>query len=253
MEIDPTTPARLPLKRVHDDAHSGESPVQLSLKPALEPDSGDDNLPQPAPSRSLAKSTPRSQLPQVFTTPYSTSLTTEVPVMEDTKTPFPLNSEANDESSEDDITKVPASLQAEWEADPVAEVIDMSKITDTEPRAAAPAHKQWSLIKTSADRPDLNHHSDNPFDFLSAAKLGKLVGFWHGNQEASSKLSRVERACFGETRMKKILAKIVCQGAAPMDNERRIAWIRSAVHSAIAPKRGADGRPGIRQISAVRD
>ena len=106
----------------------------------------------------------------------------------------------------------------------------MNAITPTQ-QTAKP---EWSLLRMNPERPDLNHHSDNPFDFLSMAKLDMLIRFCHGDVEAAGKLTKIEKDVLGDSRIEKILVKVVCSGPSPIDEDRKNAWIRSAILSAIA-------------------
>ena len=211
-----TTSARLSLKRPHDhDEHSSEPPapkrVKLSLSLSLEPVIGlypesDDDC-QMSPTATSAQSQRKKSTP-----------------MSRGALPLPPpNHESNDQSysmANDDIL---VGFREEWETGPPG----------TAP-AQHPPKQEWSLIRVNTERPDLNHHSDNPFDFLSAAKLDKLIRFRKNDKEATEKLTIVEREVLGDPRIKKILAKVVCYGTPPMDAERRNAWICSAILSAIA-------------------
>ena len=142
--------------------------------------------------------------------------------------------------SEEDINAVLNEYKAEWDQDPEAEIVDMSKIVsiqNAQMSAKAPAQgsikQEWSLITHNPARPELDHRSDNPFDFLPNAKLEKLIRFWRGEPEATDRLTTMETNFLAEPRMKKVLAKVVNVGSPTIDNDRKCAWIRSAITSAI--------------------
>jgi len=157
------------------------------------------------------------------------------------------DNDPDDEIVDSDINDAITGFREEWEADPTAVWTDMALTIAAEPAAAmnvdttAQPHtrKEWSLILSSSDRPDLEHHSDNPYDFLPAAKLDKLIHFWMGNKEAEASLSKIEKEFLGQTKVKKILAKVVLIGDTPVEYGRKVKWIRSAILSALA-QRGAD-------------
>ena len=103
--------------------------------------------------------------------------------------------------------------------------------------AHEPSDEEWSLIRTSADRPDLDHYSNNPYDFLPAAKLNDLIGFLQGDNEASSRLTIAEREALGKPSVRKILVKVVGVGTTPIDEERsRLDTVSSPISN--CPERG---------------
>jgi hypothetical protein len=120
----------------------------------------------------------------------------------------------------------------------------MAKLVDPGPAAqiytTAPAQQtrtqEWSLIHINADSPNLTHQSDNPFDFLSAAKLDKIICFWNDDITAANSLTRADREVLGQLKTKKILAKVVSTGSPPIDDEKKNTWIHSTIISAIAQK-----------------
>ena len=147
----------------------------------------------------------------------------------------------------------------EWEADSSAVAKDMSKVFSTVPEEAMNTDdptqlitsKEWSLVRLSDCREELAHYSDNPFNFLPAAKLNKLIRYWLGEQVAEASLTKMEKDFLGQTRIKKILAKVVCAGNAPMEDDKAMGWIRSAIISALAQV-GADVQRFARMRIAIK-
>ena len=150
--------------------------------------------------------------------------------------------ELEDSTADGDIDNELRGFDEEWEAAPNAVAADMSRILIAQPEPAMTADnpalpqdkREWSIIRSNVENTHLNHHSDNPFDFLPSAKLDELIRLWMGDKSAGNKLGKVEKEFFGQTRIKKMLAKVVCVGSSSMEDERRLAWIRSAFLSALA-------------------
>ena len=126
------------------------------------------------------------------------------------------------------------------ESDPCVKMMNMLEALmggPMETMKIVPTHHaptKWSLIRTDEVHPDLRHHSDNQFDFLAMAKFDQLFHHRMGDEEAETALTIVEKELLGDTRHKKILAKVVCAGNAPLADKRRNSWICSAITSAIA-------------------
>jgi len=139
-----------------------------------------------------------------------------------------------------------SGFQDLWEADPTTEVkaIDPKDFLCLVPEAQMMAEtpdqktpkKEWTIIPLSTERPDLTHHSDNPYDFLSAVKLDKLICFWNDEAKAKANLTRVDTIILGKTSIKKMLAKVAYIGSIPMDKQKKDAWICSAIVSILAQK-----------------
>ena len=278
METDPTTMARLALKRPHD-ANSGDTPapkrVQISRNPTPDPDSEDDPQQSPtlnasrrrkstpataATKRTHNKTTPQPLLPPMFlrNTPTVTppSLNIQLPPAfeftlpadpETTKDTLPpaQNIATNPQSpslDENDIKATFESLCEEWVDNPNPTTADMSKIFGTRPTslmaATAPnlptTEKEWALVQTNTKSPHLDHHSDNPFDFLTVSKLDSLIRLWKNEKMEDNELTKNEKMFLGTPKIKKILAKVVSQGSPPIEDERRNMWLRAAVLSAMA-------------------
>ena len=87
-------------------------------------------------------------------------------------------------------------------------------------------------------RPDLDHQSDNPFDFLPTAKLENLLKHIKGLEVDASKLSDTEKKWYRSPKIKKILVKVVYSGTNPIEKNRRTVWFRAATYSAIAQSGG---------------
>lgn len=115
--------------------------------------------------------------------------------------------------------------------------------------AAPGVKKDWSIILTTEGRQDLNHHSDNPFDFLNATKLDMLMDYWMGDKAAFNALSRIERGSIGEPRVKKVLAKVV--HTAPITKGMRDEWVRSAIQSVTAQR--TEESQGIAKARVIMD
>ena len=283
MEVDPTTVARLALKRPHD-ANSGDTPapkrVQLSRNPTPDQDSDDDSEQSPtlitsrrrkvtpasaASRKAQTKNTPHIPLPPLFPRneapvvtppllnnplpPAFENAPPERPVTEKEPPPTVQNHETTTQSpaiDENDIKATFESFREEWANEPTLDSADLTKIFNTRPvsqmTATAPTQrtteKEWTLIQTDANLPHLDHHSDNPFDFLTVAKLDSLIRLWRNEKMEANELTNNERMFLGTPMVKKILAKVVCQGSPPLEDERRNMWIRAAILSAIVQRGG---------------
>ena len=273
MEVEPTTPTRQSLKRPLD-AHSGQTPAPKRFQRLLldqgDPESEDEDnqksptvaatskkkkkqaaprkTPDPAPHRppplrlppATAQDKTKEKEPPVLPTAFAPS--PPAVATEDPPTPPTETTEPNYTLSNEDLDAALEGYKEEWSLDPAIEVFDMSKIIDTAQNAKMPAkapaqqpvRQEWHLIPPNPARPDLDHKSDNPFDFLPNAKLEKLIKFWKNEQGATASLTRVEKEFMGEPRIKKVLAKVVNVGSPTIENDRKCAWIRSAITSAIA-------------------
>ena len=174
---------------------------------------------------------------------------------------IPSKDESQEAEKEDgtlDLGQVLNGLQDEWEAEPTTSVVDISKVYGAEPETqmntTAPTQqtvkREWLIVRKIAHRPDLLHHSDNPFDFLPAPKLDMIIRFWRKDREAANKLSRMEKELLGEPRIKKILAKVVHTEALPIEEDKKNAWIRSAILSAIT-QNGAKAQDFARSRIAI--
>jgi len=98
---------------------------------------------------------------------------------------------------------------------------------------------EWHIMRKDPAHPDLDHQSDNPFDFLPTAKLENILRFIKGQQEVeASKLSEIEKMWYGRPQIKKILVKVVYSRTNPIEKNRRTAWFRVATYSAIAQSGG---------------
>ena len=273
MDLDPTTPTRLSLKRPLD-THSGQTPApkrQQKVLPVQEtPESEDDdtqrspivaatarkkkagkhnprNTPDPAPSRPpplrlpSATATDETKSPSPLPMAFAPTTPTQMLPSEAPSSPAAEMVEPNSTLSAEDLDNALAGYRQEWSLDPAIEIFDMAKIIDTaqdtKMRAKAPAQipvkQDWHLIPPNPTCPDFNHESDNPFDFLPITKLDKLIRFWKGEKEAADNLTRVEKEFMGEPRIEKVLAKVVNVGLPAMTMDRKCAWIRSAITSAI--------------------
>jgi len=207
------------------------------------------NLPKPPPPPHFPESTPQMtpSTPQAATLPEAFRHMDNGPIIPETRPEQPQALQEAEEDNgvldESEINEVLAGFQEEWATDPSAIAIDMSKVFDTEPgellKATAPGQKlvkrEWDIIDTNPDLPGLNHQSDNPYDFLSATKLDKLIHFWKGDGEAAKALTKAEREFFGDTRIGKMLVKVVVHGP-DLDEEKKIEWFRAAIASIIAQR-----------------
>ena len=272
MDPVPATPPRAQRKRPHDE-NSGETPAPKAQKTTheLESEADDQSSPSikvtkrkkkapppaiPATKRPSAKTKARPPTPQtsnqtpndIFTAPQGTPFTLNfgTPAPESLTPPQPTETHITETdndpektATEKDIFEEFSTFQDEWEADPSVVATDMSKAYGSAPEdpmncAAPGVKKEWSMIMVSDYRQGLDHYSENPFDFLTAAKFDKLTQFWRGNAAANKALSRIERDCLGETKMKKMLARVV-HSAALMKGPRD-EWIRSAIASITAQR-----------------
>jgi len=93
------------------------------------------------------------------------------------------------------------------------------------------AQREWSIIHTSTNCPDLNHHSNNPYDFLPVSTLEKLVKYWKKEEKEPFILTRVEKVTLGDPRIGKVIVKVIHSGPMPLNNKRKNAWVRSAIIS----------------------
>ena len=131
------------------------------------------------------------------------------------------------------------NLQGDWDEDPETTVANMLENwnTSSEVKFAAEAPSttpgEWHIFRTDPARPDLDHHSDNPFDFLHASKLHSLLRFMAEKPVPMNELSIVERQWLGRPSIKKILVKVVHEGP-PLEDDSKSAWFRAATISAIA-------------------
>ena len=76
------------------------------------------------------------------------------------------------EASQHNLDEI-AAFKEDREGDPMTKAIGLSKNLDTEPSALINAiargqkpMKDWNIVDRKPNRPDLDHHSDNPYDFL---------------------------------------------------------------------------------------
>jgi len=97
--------------------------------------------------------------------------------------------EAVDSGIKDEPKDTFLSLDEEWELDPETSVADMLKFIKegrgTKIVAATPAEKggEWHIIRSGGDRPDLKHHSDNPYDFIPSTKFEALIDYWRNPKQ----------------------------------------------------------------------
>ena len=279
MDEDPTTTARLALKRPHE-AHSGDTPapkrVQISLEPTSDQDSEDEIQCSPTVNTKKRKTTPAStttrktqpkgnpcppQPPQfpTYTPPEAPTPLLNIPLPPAFET-LPATSPSNlllstqppetvthhNSVDEDDTRTSLEDLYNEWEEDPLTEKSDMKKFFSKGPEtqmiahapSQQPAKKEWLLVQGGTDNPTLEHRSDNPFDFLTAAKLNALIRFWEEEDVATSELTSLERRALRQPGIKKILAKVAYHRPNTMINDTKNAWIRAAILSAVAQKGG---------------
>ena len=147
---------------------------------------------------------------------------------------------------EKDIKATFDSFCEEWADNPNPEADDLTKIFNTRPTsqmtAIAPtqqaSEKEWALVQMDTKLPHLNHHSDNPFDFLTVSKLDSLIRLWRKEKMDENELTKNEKMFLGTPRIKKILVKVVCQGSPLIEDERRNMWLRAAILSAIVQRGG---------------
>ena len=128
-------------------------------------------------------------------------------------------------------------LDEDWELDHETSVTDMlSHIREgkgTHIVAAEPATKggEWHVFRSGGDRPELDHRSDNPYDFIPAKKFEALIEFWRNPQNPST-LTSDEKRFLAEPKIKKMLIKVVCK--APLPEDKRTAWFRAAILSVLS-------------------
>ncbi len=119
------------------------------------------------------------------------------------------------------------SLNDNWETDPEASVANMLRFIKPAKgnllATITPAEKggEWHIFRSGGDHPDLDHHSDNPYDFLPSAKLEALIQHW-SNPMVSTGLTEAEKRALGQPKIKKILVKVVCRLALTI--EQKTAW-----------------------------
>ena len=264
MDARPATPTRVPQKRPHD-TNTGKTLAPKAQKMDHEQEFEPEDHTSPTfkvskrkkathptlpPKRPSAKTKARPSSPKpthqappdIFSAPQDSPLTINfgTPAPETLTPHLPLSTlpdedehDPNDIASEGRVLDKFSSFQGEWETDPSMVTTDMSNaysdgIEDPMNCIAPGIKKDWSIIMTNED-PRLRHYSENPFDFLTAAKFNKLTQFWRGNVKANGALSRIERDCLGETRMNKMLARVV-HSAALMKSSRD-KWIHAAISS----------------------
>ena len=195
--------------------------------------------PQPIFRTDSPKLTPNppqnTQLPQAFETPKAVTKTHPPPTPPTHEIPA-----LDEDSDEADFLEELEGLRGKEDTDQTAGIFDIGgvfqKDADNQLQMKAPtqepAQREWSIISTSADRPDLNHHSDNPYDFLPVSTLEKLVKYWKKEEEKEPfVLTKVEKATLGDPRIGKVIAKVVHSGPMPLNDEKKNAWVRSAIIS----------------------
>ena len=201
--------------------------------PKVPPQLQFEEIPMMAPT--AAQDTP---LPDAFG---HTSLEPSEPELTPEQTQALQEEDDNQDVLDDEqLESVLAAFKEDWEADPVMTFIDMSKILDTVPgaqiKAKAPGQKsvkrEWSIIDREPNRPDMDHHSENPYDFLPAIMLEKLIRYWKKESKATDKLTNEDKATLGQPMMRKMLAKVVSIGK--MEEDKMHTWIRAAVLSVVA-------------------
>ena len=269
MEVDQPTSSRPTLKRPHDhEAHSGETPAlkKILRNTSASPDPGSGEEEQTSPTVTAARrrklqrqSNPKSKvahnaLPTLPSTPlFTMHVTPDMITTRDDQTtpqiaipndPFvaqPPDPSASTVPDPTDINLEPVSEveedDFEWAIDPNAPAIDMANFIsaghDARVEAVTPATREgdWHIIKKDITRPDLEHQSDNPYDFLPSTKLESLARFWRKEFVAPKDLSAMEQRTLGRAEIKKILVKVVSNR--PLDNNKKPAWFRAAIISAL--------------------
>ena len=151
--------------------------------------------------------------------------------------PADSSGEAEMSGDRDKAANTFQSLNIEWELDPDTSVTDMLSFIregkETQIIAATPTAKggEWHIFRTDGSCPDLDHWSDNPYDFLPSKKLNALIDFWH-KPKMPTTLTEDEKCFLGCPKIKKMLIKVVCKAALP--NNKRTAWFRVATLSALS-------------------
>ena len=160
-----------------------------------------------------------------------------------TEQPQVPQEERGDQDILDDegIKNILAAFKEDWEADPKMEAINMSKILDTDPgtlmKAISPIQKlvkkEWNIIDRAPNCPDLDHHSENPYNFLPVIKLEKLIWHWRSKSMATDKLTVIDLAILGKLNMKKVLAKVVSMGPSLIEECKKKVWICDTIISVV--------------------
>ena len=109
--------------------------------------------------------------------------------------------------------------------------------TSVVPSQAAKAG-EWHIIRKDPKSDELDHQSENPFNFLPHHKLDSLINYMAHKKVPLSKLSVAERKWYGRPKIRKILVKVVFNGSNPLEIGRRTTWFRAAICSAITQSRG---------------
>jgi len=183
--------------------------------------------PQPAPSPPLSP-----QLPSTLMTPKTgTKTLPPQPTLPPHETPA-----QDDDPEETDFLEELEGLRGEENTDQTTGIFDIGGVLQKDAEnqlqmkapTQEPTQREWSIIRTCTNRPDLNHHSDNPYDFLTTNTLEKLVKYWRKEENT---LTKMEKATLGDLRIGKVIVKVVHSGPIQMNNERKSAWIRSAIIS----------------------
>jgi len=114
-------------------------------------------------------------------------------------------------------------------------------ITATPPlQPAITGDGEWHIVRSDPGRPDLDHQSGNPYDFLPAAKFESMLSFRAGRQVDTEMLSEVERKWLLRPEIRKILVKVAHNGSNPLERNLQTAWLRAAICSAIAQSGGKE-------------
>ena len=97
---------------------------------------------------------------------------------------------------------------------------------------------EWHIVRSDPACPELDHKSDNPFNFLPAEKLDSIIRFMKKQQVDDKKLSAIEKVWLGHPKIRKILVKVIHNGLTPLERNRNAVWFRVATCSAIAQSGG---------------
>ena len=267
MEVDPLSAARPTLKH-RLNAKGGNSPTHKKPRDKKEtPEPSSDANEQPSPMITAAKRKMKPLVPHAKSKRTTMSNPPPSPPRFNPNTPpeppsternsqFTLNpsdepfsfetpkqpprstreTKANNNNNNEPEDNFP-NLNEEWELDPETSVADMLKYIregkETQIVAIMLATKgaEWHIFRSDGSHPDLDHHSDNQYDFLPSTKLEAMIDLWH-NPKLPTTLTNNKKSFLGEPRIKKILVKVVCQAALPED--KRTAWFQSAILSTLA-------------------
>jgi len=266
--------SRQTLKRPLESS-SGDTPApkrhQTAEKPVPEPESEGEEpkSPTPAPKKKKArqslktpktsapKPAPRPPIPRFSNTPQPAEPPQDrASPLPEAFTPAPSEPppDAQPESpNEDSQSHNPdniefgdaiAILEEDWAPDPTAEKKNLSRlfgpiqcsVIQAPPPTQEQVKSKWDIVLLNHDRPELNHVSDNPYDFLPIEKIENLIRFWQDDKEAEQKLSDLDKRVLGNPGIRKILAKVVTAGPQPIEEDKRFAWIQAAIASVVSQR-----------------